>query len=593
MQKNWIGRSEGILVDFDTDHNDTITVFTTRPDTLYGVTYLAIALDHPLAKQAAQSNEKVHHFIQECGALKVAEADFATLEKKGYEISIKAIHPLTGNPIPVWIANYVLTDYGTSAVMGVPAHDTRDFEFAKKYKISVQPVIEPADPEFDFTKEAYTGTGPLIHSQKFDGLEFDEAFDAISKHLENHDLGKREVHWRLRDWGISRQRYWGAPIPIIYCNACGTLPVPEQDLPIVLPEDVNFGDKTSSLQSMPDFYTTLCPKCGGPAKRETDTFDTFIESSWYYARFCCPREYEKIFNDSVDYWLPVDQYIGGIEHAILHLLYARFFHKAMRDMDLVEGDEPFSRLLSQGMVLKDGAKMSKSLGNTVNPQDLIEQYGADTVRLFLMFAAPPEQSLEWSDSGVEGAFRFLKRLWAAVYQFQNEIRTTADSSEEDRKALRRLCHQTIHKVTDDFERRYTFNTAIAAMMELLNGIQKFQPASKEDEAILGEALKSLVLMIAPVTPHISHTLWQALGHRKSIVDETWPTVDPSALVQESLTIVIQVNGKVRANITVPTEHDQAMLESLALENEKIQRYLEGRTVKKVIVVPKKLVNIVL
>ncbi len=591
MQRNWLGRSEGVLIEFKVEKNDPITVFTTRTDTLFGVTYLAIAIDHPIAKALATTDIEVKSFIETCNSQKTAEADFATLDKRGIATPIQAIHPLTGRTIPVWIANYVLTDYGTSAVMGVPAHDTRDFEFATKYKLAVQPVIT-SDQDTDFSQEAFLGHGKLINSEQFDGLDSKKAINVITQYLESQQLGQKKIHWRLRDWGVSRQRYWGTPIPIIYCKSCGALPVPEEDLPVVLPEDVSFSGVQSPLRNLDEFSKTHCPKCQGPATRETDTFDTFVESSWYYARFACPNEPEKMFNENARYWLPVDQYIGGIEHAILHLLYARFFHKAMRDLELVQGDEPFKALLTQGMVLKDGAKMSKSLGNTVDPQHLVDAYGADTLRLFLMFAAPPEQSLEWSDSGVEGSFRFLKRLWTAVYQYKNNVLPNIETPEVERKNLRRMCHETIQKVTDDFSRRQTFNTAIAAMMELLNAIQKFQCATKEDQSILAEALRNLVLMLSPIAPHITHTLWQALGNQKPIVDETWPVVDPKALIKDQLTIVIQINGKFRGNMTVPTVHEKASLEKLALEHENIKRHIENKQVKKVIIVPNKLVNIV-
>lgn len=602
MQSNWLGRAEGVAIRFRiVSENNQIEVFTTRPDTLMGVTYLAISPEHPIAISLSYSNKKIHDFLEECRNLKVAESELATIEKRGIDSGIEVFHPITENYIPVWIANYVLQDYGTGAVMGVPAHDQRDFDFAKKNHLAIKQVIAPNDnAPFDISKGAFTEKGTLVHSGPFTGLSSEDAFNAVINALKEKKLGERQVHWRLRDWGVSRQRYWGAPIPIINCLECGIVPVPEKDLPVVLPEQVSFEGVGSPLKRMPEFYKTTCPKCGGPATRETDTFDTFIESSWYYARFACPDQNQKMLDERADYWLPVDQYIGGIEHAILHLLYARFFHKAMRDLGLVKSDEPFSKLLAQGMVLKDGAKMSKSLGNTVDPDTLIQQYGADTARLFLMFTAPPEQSLEWSDSGVEGAFRFLKRIWQAVYNHLHETKIEAAetaavanaANSETQKTLRRLTHETIQKVTDDLGRRQTFNTAIASQMELLNAITRFEVKSDTDKALVRESLEALLLMLSPITPHITHTLWQALGHQKPIMDELWPKADPKALVKDKVEIVVQVNGKVRASIFVAPNLDKQALEKEALAQENVQRHMEGKAVRKVIVVPNKLVNVV-
>lgn len=624
MQKNWLGFAEGAAIQFKMNanayHSDPIRVFTTRPDTLFGVTYLAIAPEHPIAITLAPHNPAIEAFLKECRAIKVSEIDFATLEKRGINTGLTAIHPFTGDAIPIWIANYVLNDYGEGAVMAVPAHDNRDFEFAKKYTLPIRQVIAPqAMTELAKTapcnidenaNNAFTEKGILIHSQEFDGLEYEAACQAIVKRLVDMQSGEKQTHWRLRDWGVSRQRYWGAPIPIIYCETCGTVPVPESDLPVVLPENVQFSGVGSPLKTMPEFYQTTCPKCDQLAKRETDTFDTFMDSSWYYARFACPDQTQKMFDERVQYWAPVDQYIGGIEHAILHLLYARFFHKAMRDMGLVRGDEPFKRLLSQGMVLKNGAKMSKSLGNTVNPEDLIQQYGADTVRLFVMFAAPPEQSLEWSDAGVEGAFRFLKRLWQAVAHSNpvknRDVNQQSDATQsiqdqtgykdhkdyKDHKALRRLCHETIAKVTDDMGRRYTFNTAIAAMMELLNAVQAFVPNRPEDTAVRQETLEALVLMLSPITPHIAHALWKKLGHADAAVNQPWPLVDQAALTKETVQWVIQVNGKLRAEISTPIAIEDKALETLAINQENVKRHLGNQEIVKIIIVRNKLINIV-
>lgn len=598
MQYNWIGRAEGMLVRFEVPTPSTnIEVFTTRPDTLFGVTYLAIAPEHPLAIEAALQNPTLKGFIDACRTIKVAEADLATIEKQGVDIGLKALNPVNGALIPIWVANYVLMEYGSGAVMGVPAHDSRDYEFAKKYQLPIVQVIEPSSKNTpcDLKTAAMTEKGILINSDRFTGLNYEDASKALLAFLKEKNKGEKQIHWRLRDWGVSRQRYWGTPIPMIYCDECGVVPVPEKDLPVILPENVVFDGVHSPIKKMPEFYNTTCPKCHKNAKRETDTFDTFMESSWYYARFACPQQNQKMFDEKVDYWLPVDQYVGGIEHAILHLLYARFFHKVMRDLGLVHSNEPFLRLLSQGMVLKDGSKMSKSLGNTIDPQSLIEQFGADTVRLFLMFAAHPEQSLEWSDTGVEGSFRFLKRLWQITVQHVqrgNTLKPATQSITEAQKNLRRICHETIRKVTDDFGRRHTFNTAIAAMMELLNTIQNFKPTTEQDQAVMQESLESLILMLSPITPHITHALWNALDHQNAVINQPWPTVDETALIKESILVVVQVNGKLRAQIEVPPSLKDTDLEAEALKNENVQRHLEGKTIQKIIIIPNKLVNIV-
>lgn len=599
MQRNWIGRSEGVELDFDFN-GEALTVYTTRPDTLMGATYMAVAPQHPVAKQAAQNNPELAAFIEEQTNIKVAKADMATMEKLGMDTGLTAAHPLTGADIPIWVANFVLMSYGSGAVMSVPAHDERDHAFANKYGLPIVQVVDKVGCEYDPTtwldwyaeKSADTN---MVNSAEFDGLDFKTAFNAIADKLESLNKGKRKVNFRLRDWGVSRQRYWGAPIPIINCNSCGAVAVPESDLPVVLPTEVEFDGVGSPIKKMPEFYQTSCPSCGGEAERETDTFDTFMESSWYYARYASANNDQKMLDSEADYWAPVDQYVGGIEHAILHLLYARFFHKLMRDEGLVNSDEPFKRLLTQGMVLKDGTKMSKSKGNTVDPQALINQYGADTVRLFSMFAAPPEQSLEWADSGVEGANRFLRRLWKLVATHLNagEVDTLDPAALDDnQQAVRRKTHETIAKVSDDYGRRQTFNTAIAAVMELCNELSKLSDQTGQNLSIEREALESAVLMLAPIAPHMCHQLWDALGHSGAVIDSPWPEVDESALVRNSLTLVVQVNGKVRDRMEVASSADKTEIEALALQQENVKRFIEDKTVRKIIVVPGKLVNIV-
>jgi leucyl-tRNA synthetase len=603
MQANWIGRSEGVELDFKVagesdDSLKTLSVYTTRPDTLLGVTYVALAVQHPLAIKAAQTNTDVAKYIEQQGNIKVAEADMATMEKTGIDTGLKAIHPISGEELPIFLANFVLMSYGSGAVMSVPAHDQRDWEFAKKYKLPIKQVIKPLSDETncDLEQEAYVEKGLLINSGDFDGLNFNEAFSAIEKHLSERDQGKKKVNFRLRDWGVSRQRYWGAPIPIINCEKCGSVAVPEEDLPVTLPTDIEFDASGSPLGKLKEFYETSCPQCSGKAVRETDTFDTFMESSWYYARYTCRDQNDSMLDERADYWLPVDQYIGGIEHAILHLLYARFFHKLMRDEGLVTSDEPFTHLLTQGMVLKDGSKMSKSKGNTVDPLSLIEKYGADTVRMFTMFASPPDQSLEWSDSGVEGSFRFLKKLWKIVANHQPLplVDFASVDLNEEQAQLRRKTHQTLQKVTDDYGRRHTFNTAIAATMELLNTVTRFSDANKgkTDCLVIQESLESAILMLAPIVPHFCHTLWQYLGHEEAVMNAAWPKVDESALIQNTATVVLQVNGKLRGKIEVSKDISKEELEKLALSNESVARFLAEGTVRKVIVVPGRLVNIV-
>jgi len=601
MQRNWIGRSEGVDLDFALPDGSPLSVYTTRPDTLMGATYVAVAPQHPVAAAAAQSNPELAAFIESQSRVKVAEADMATMEKLGMDTGTTATHPLTGAQVPVWVANFVLMSYGSGAVMSVPGHDERDHAFASKYGLPIVQVIASNNAEQAYDSAAWAGwystkaDVTTINSGEFDGLDFDGAFNAIADRLEALGKGKRTVNFRLRDWGVSRQRYWGAPIPIINCDSCGAVPVPEKDLPVVLPTNVEFEGVGSPIKKMPEFYQTTCPGCGGEATRETDTFDTFMESSWYYARYACARNGEAMLDDEANYWAPVDQYVGGIEHAILHLLYARFYHKLLRDEGLLDSDEPFIRLLTQGMVLKDGAKMSKSKGNTVDPQSLIDRYGADTVRLFSMFAAPPEQSLEWSDAGVEGANRFLKRLWKLVTGHLDGATAAAlapDTLTETQKAVRRKTHETIAKVTDDYGRRQTFNTAIAAVMELCNELGKLDSNDPQDQAVMAEALKAVVLMLCPIVPHASHYLWPQLGGEGEVMNAPWPQVDEAALTRDSVDIVVQVNGKVRAKMSAPADADKAAVEALALEQDNVKRFLDGVAVRKVIVVPGKLVNIV-
>jgi len=596
MQSNWIGRSEGLEIDFAVDGAEQpLTVFTTRPDTLYGVTYMALAADHPLVVEAQRSDPKLATFCDECRRAGTAEADIETRAKRGYRLDATAIHPLTGDSLPVYAANFVLMGYGTGAVMSVPGHDERDWDFARVHDLPIIPVISDAEGNTpDVNAGATTEKGCLINSGRFDGLDFDAAFDAIAVALEDGGRARRKTQYRLRDWGVSRQRYWGAPIPMIHCDDCGIVPVPDEDLPVVLPEDVTPEGAGSPLPDMADFVQCDCPQCGRPARRETDTFDTFMESSWYFIRFACP-DAEPMLDERAAYWMPVDQYIGGVEHAILHLLYARFYQKLLRDLGYLQGvDEPFTRLLTQGMVLKDGAKMSKSKGNTVDPQTLINKYGADTVRLFAMFAAPPEQALEWSDAGVEGAHRFIKRLWRLVAEHVEAGSATPATSADTPtgRDLRRKLHETIGKVSDDVGRRYTFNTAIAANMELCNAIGQFEAQDAEAQAVRQEVLEAVVRMLAPVIPHVCDELWRALGHKDLLLDAAWPEVDESALQRDTLQIVVQVNGKMRGRIEVAADSDREAIESMALAEPNVQRFVDDRPVRKSIVVPGKLVNLV-
>ncbi|CAM3727740.1 leucine--tRNA ligase [Rheinheimera salexigens] len=650
MQKNWIGRSEGVDIIFDiANSSEQLSVYTTRPDTLYGVTYVAVAAQHPLALAAAKNNAELAAFIADCKGGKLAEAELATLDKKGCATGIFAVHPLTGEQVPVWVANFVLMDYGSGAVMSVPAHDQRDYEFANKYNLPIKQVITAADavqdsPEnghqlSDISTEAFTDKGILINSAEFNGLDFEHAFTAIAAKLKADNRGEVKVNYRLRDWGVSRQRYWGTPIPMLNLADGSQVPVPEDQLPVLLPEDVVMDGVTSPIKSDPEWARTSYN--GMEAFHETDTFDTFMESSWYYARYCSPDSDKAMLDPAkANYWLPVDQYIGGIEHAILHLLYARFFHKLLRDVGLVNSDEPFKHLLCQGMVLaetfyretdnggkqwispqdvtvqrdekgritssiltSDGqpvmssgmSKMSKSKNNGIDPQKVIDQYGADTVRLFMMFTAPPEQTLEWSDSAVEGSHRFIKRVYALVANFVKagkvaELNLTALNSEQ--KILRRELHKTITKVSDDIGRRYTFNTAIAAVMELSNKLQKASLVTELDRAVMQEALLATLQMLNPMIPHVAQYLWQQLGQKQHIEQSQWPVVDTNALVEDEKLVVVQVNGKVRGKVTVAASADQESVLNSAKADDNVGRHLEGVTIRKVIYVPGKLLNLV-
>ena len=596
MQRNWIGKSRGVELAFGLREPvaglDRIEVYTTRPDTLYGVTYISLAAEHPITLALADANDELAAFVADCKQTSVAEADMAQAEKLGMDTGLRATHPLTGEAIPVWVANYVLMDYGSGAVMAVPAHDERDWEFARKYSLPMKTVVcdEEGKPAIT-TDNAHSERGVLTGSAEFDGCDFDEAFEGIAARLEAAGMGQITTQFRLRDWGVSRQRYWGTPIPMLNLGDGQDIPIPADRLPSLLPEDVAMDGVTSPIKADPAWRQFEFE--GQPCERETDTFDTFVQSSWYYARFTCPHYTDGMIDSAeANYWLPVDQYVGGIEHAILHLLYSRFFHKLMRDAGLVSSDEPFERLLTQGMVLKDGAKMSKSKGNTVDPQELIDRYGADTVRLFSMFAAPPEQSLEWSDSGVEGAHRFIKRVWRLIHDFgQTAPADVPDNLSTEQKDLRRKVHETIAKVTDDYGRRQTFNTAVAAIMELCNELSRHGAETEADRTVVNEGLRAVLRMLWPITPHLTESLWHTLTDER-FAESEWPEVDDSALSRDELEIVVQVNGKVRGKITVPASADKAAIEAMAKEQDNVQRYLADATIKKVIVVPNKLVNIV-
>ena len=593
MQRNWIGKSYGCEVEFPImNQSGNLKVYTTRPDTLIGATYVAVAAEHALATQAAQNNSALAEFISECKRGSVAEADVATAEKKGMATGLFVTHPLNGEQLPVWVANYVLASYGEGAVMAVPAHDERDFEFANKYNLPIKAVIKHSDSDTLPMIEH----GTLFNSSEFDGLNFEQATEAIALALSTKNLGKKRTQFRLRDWGVSRQRYWGCPIPIIHCDKCGEVPVPAEQLPVVLPEDVVMDGVGSPIKKDPSFYEATCPTCHGKATRETDTLDTFFESSWYFARYASFDSKASMADERANYWLPVDQYVGGIEHAILHLLYARFFNKLMRDVGLIQNDEPFTNLLTQGMVLKDGTKMSKSKGNTVDPQELIDTYGADTARLFMMFAAPPEQSLEWADSGVEGANRFLRRLWKAVYDHVALGKIAAYTSGElsaELKAIRLQLHSTIEKVADDYGRRHSFNTAISSVMELMNALAKIDNTDEMSRQVRQEVLQNVALLLSPIVPHICQAIWAELCPNSHILEINWPAADSLAMLQDSVEYVIQVNGKLRGSITVAKTEGKESLEKLALQQPFVQKFIEAHmTVRKIVVVPNKLINVV-
>jgi leucyl-tRNA synthetase len=606
MQRNWIGRSEGVEITFSIDGHDPLTVFTTRPDTLFGVTYIALAPQHPLAKQMAEKNPALKQFIDETRNIKMAEAELATMEKRGVLLGLQAKHPITGELIPIWVANFVVMEYGSGALMAVPAHDQRDFEFAMKYQLPIKQVIKSQDNKVWDKQKALTDMGVLIDSGEFTNMTSQEAFRAIATQLEAKQLGKTQVHYRLRDWGVSRQRYWGAPIPIINCPQCGAVPVPEKDLPVVLPENVEFSGVSSPLKSMPSFLKVTCPVCQREAERETDTFDTFVESSWYYARSACKKQNKEMLDGRANYWLPVDQYVGGIEHAVLHLLYARFFHKAMRDEGLLNSDEPFTRLLSQGMVLNNGIKMSKSKGNVVDPQTLIDRYGADTVRLFIIFASPPEQSLEWSDSGVEGAHRFLRRLWTFAYdireivQKQNRLAKSThpstmnwDNVNPELVDTFRQIYEVLDQTKFDYDRQQ-FNTVVSGCMKILNLLSKLEITADDETLamILHKSFSILLRLLAPIAPHMTHQLWQDLAYPGLILDAEWPKSSSASFKVETIELVVQVNGKLRSRVRVPHGADQQVIEKTVQDDAKVKQAILGKAVKKIITVPGKLVNVV-
>jgi len=607
MQENWIGRSEGAEIDFEVEKTgEKITVFTTRPDTVFGVTYMVLAPEHPLVEKLIAGTEyadKVREFVHKVQQLKDFERTATETEKEGMFIGAYVLNPLNNERVPIWVANYVLLEYGTGAVMGVPAHDERDFAFARKYNLPVKIVIQPPNEELILEKmtDAYVGEGIMVNSGMFNGLVNTEGKQKIGQYLEEKGLGRVKINYRLRDWLISRQRYWGAPIPIVYCDKCGTAAVPEKDLPVLLPLDVEFKPTGESpLNHIPDFLHTTCPQCGGPARRETNTMDTFVCSSWYFLRYTDPLNTQEPFiRQKADYWMNVDQYIGGVEHAILHLMYARFFTKVLSDLGYVKAREPFQRLLTQGMVLKDGSKMSKSKGNVVSPEEIIAQYGADTARLFILFAAPPERDLEWSDQGVEGSYRFLNRVWRLVGSYIRERENIKDQADSDAEALspadkelRRLLHVTVKRVTDDIELRFNFNTAVSAIMELVNGLYQYREQEEQNKALLDEAFAKLILLLAPFAPHICEELWEAMGHKDGVYKQLWPGYKEEYLVADEIEIVLQINGKIRDRIMVPAKADRQQIEETALASDKVKAAIAGKEVVKVIAVPGKLVNIV-
>jgi leucyl-tRNA synthetase len=606
MQRNWIGKSIGAEIDFPVENTDQVLkIFTTRPDTIFGATFMSVAPEHPLVELSKNTNQadEVATFVTKTKKARQQQKPEEEVEKEGVFIGQYCINPLNGSRIPIFTANFVLMEYGTGAVMAVPAHDQRDFEFAKKYNLPIKIVVQPSDEllEASSISAAFEEPGTLSHSDQFDGLTSEDGKKAISTFAEKNGFGSAKTTYRLRDWGISRQRYWGTPIPMINCSKCGMQPVPEKDLPVLLPIDPK-PDKSgrSPLHTLENFYKTECPSCGGEARRETDTMDTFMESSWYFARYACPDYSEGPLDKAkVDYWLPVDQYIGGVEHAILHLLYARFFTKILRDLDYISGHEPFDNLLTQGMVIKDGAKMSKSKGNTVDPSDLIDKYGADTVRLFSLFAAPPERDLEWSDQGVEGASRFLNKVYRFVVKNIDEIVNASDNIPADlddkSRALHRKTHQTIRKVTLDLENEFHFNTAISAVMELVNLMSSLVSDESESSIslpVIKKSVNTILLLLYPMTPHFCSELWEITGQDKHLEDHSWPSFDPESAKEEEITVVLQVNGKVRSRLLVAPDINDEDLKEMTLEDDKVQKFVAGKPIRKVIVVPKKLVNVV-
>ena len=612
MQSNWIGKSYGAEVNFKIkEKNEVIKVFTTRPDTLYGATFMVLAPEHPLVRKLSLGTEQeiaVEKFVNKAKQEDKVTRTSETGEKNGVFTGAYAVNPLTGEDIPVWCANFVLMDYGTGAIMSVPAHDQRDLDFARKYDLPVRMVIQPVEGPLDESNmiDAFSANGVMVNSGSFNGLFSDEAKSKVCEYLEGAKIGKASVNFRLRDWGVSRQRYWGTPIPIIQCDECGLIPVPEDQLPIQLPLDVDLGNRGQSpLTTLAEFYKTQCPECGKLARRETDTLDTFVCSSWYFNRYTSPDNNQVAFNsDDLDYWMPVDQYVGGIEHAILHLLYSRFFHLVFKDLGFIKSDEPFDRLLTQGMVIKDGAKMSKSKGNVVDPDEIIQNYGADTARLFILFAAPPAKDLEWNSQGVEGCYRFLKRVWRIFDDFLSDIKEAGsipkgyETSSKELRELRRITHVTIGRVTDDIQTRMQFNTAIAAVMEFVNHLYAFRDNwflkdnSDGARAIVRESFDTLILLLSPFAPHIAEEMWSLLGHKTSIVQVEWPVFNKDFTTTEKLLIVVQLNGKVRQRITVSSSSSQEDIKSLALNDSKIKEQIKGQEIKKIIVVPGKLVNIV-
>jgi len=609
MQRNWIGKSVGAEILFPlVGREEALNVFTTRQDTVYGATFVSLAVEHPLALELSRSTPQertVREFVERIQRINQTRRGADEAEKEGLFTGAYCMNPFTGEKIPIYLANFVLMEYGTGAVMAVPAHDQRDFEFARKYGLPVRVVIQPQGKRIKAEEmaEAFVEDGVMVSSGPFTGLRSSEGREKLAAYLEEKGWGKKDIRYRLRDWGISRQRYWGAPIPILYCDSCGALPVPEAELPVVLPKDVEFsGEGGSPLAKLPEFFKASCPKCGGPARRETDTMDTFVESSWYFARYACPDEQDAPLDKArVAYWMPVDQYIGGIEHAVLHLLYARFFTKVLRDLGWIALGEPFTNLLTQGMVIKDGAKMSKSKGNVVDPDFLIERYGADTARLFALFAAPPEKDLDWSDQGVEGAYRFLTRLWRFVSQYRDVLASAASDLDPKElsptlRELRRQIHRTIKKVTDDIEGRFHFNTAIAAVMELFNALSlagKDESVWQDGTPLIKGGVETLVVLLYPFVPHMASELWESLGHRNSLEEIRWPGYSEEALEEERWLIVVQVDGRVRGRITVPADASNEFIEAEALADPKVKGFLHGKEIQRVIQVPRRLVNIVL